>query len=100
MIDNGIDVGAETFEIDRREMSGRSYEFGRRYERSTPYRCETADRHTVASDGERVATVQRAHDLCIVVSQLALRNHPVHSINVARALRLSQPKLRALRCSL
>jgi hypothetical protein len=56
------------------------------HEPTLPERSQLADRDAVAGDDERLAAVERTHDLAAFVPKLALADLTRHARSVARVL--------------
>lgn len=99
LVDVAVDVFSELREIDSREMGGRLDELCSRHERPASDRRQPSDGNAVSRNHERVATLERANDFCVIISQLALRDRPFHIDIVAQRLQLQQLSISALRAA-
>src|SRR5207245_1220030 len=86
LIEDRVDLGSESLAIDRRCAREQSDGGLRADEPTLSQRCQFADRDAIAGDDERLAAVERSHDLAALVSKLPLRDLSRHRLIVAHVL--------------
>lgn len=81
LVDDRVDVGSEPRNVE--DWSAREEGDGcvRADEPSLPERRQLADRNAVSGDDERLAAVERAHDLAAFVPKLSLADLSCHIPN-------------------
>ena len=88
MIEDGVDVGSESFRGDWGGARKGRERHVRRNEAARSRRRQFANRHTVPCHYERIPTVQRSHDVAARVTEFPLGDLPRHDTIVARVLRI------------
>ena len=79
VIERSVDIRPEPLGFNRGCPGERGDRGVGRHELARAQRDELADRHTVARDDERLAAVERAHDLTAAVAEFALRDLASHA---------------------
>ena len=87
---DGVQVGAQTFEVDPGRAPERRHRCSRTDEPIAPQGGKLPDGHTVPGHDEGLAAVELAHDLSAVVAQLPLSDLGGHEPSVA--LRATTPQ--------
>jgi hypothetical protein len=78
LVDDRIDVGSESPTVDDRGAREEGDGCVGTHEPTLPDRRQLADRDAVTGNDERLAAVERAHDLAAVVPELSLTDLSRH----------------------
>jgi hypothetical protein len=81
LAEDGIDVGSEPRAVEDWSAREESHGGVGAYEPTLPKRCQLAHGNAVAGDDERLAAVERAHDLAAFVPKLSLADLSRHIPN-------------------